>query len=99
MSFSFSEPAWLYNAALFIYSSTVVRFITLTCLLIGSVSILPLVIFLTIDIILWCWRMFWHRSMNESVEPPDTPSKLKAATTTSVTTHRNTSGARATRRR
>ncbi|KAM3512607.1 hypothetical protein MY11210_003782 [Beauveria gryllotalpidicola] len=98
MSSSFSEPTWLYNAAIFIYSSTIVRFITLTCLLIGSVSILPLVIFLTIDIILWCWRMFWHRSVNESAQPPDTLPNLKA-TTTSITTHGNTSGARATRRR
>ncbi|KAJ4155337.1 hypothetical protein LMH87_000591 [Akanthomyces muscarius] len=99
MSSSLSDSSWLYGAALLIYSSSFVRFVTVTCLLIGIASSLPLVVFLTIDIVLWCWRMFWHRSPDEPAPPQDAQTEPVATTSTSVSTNDDVLGAQATRRR
>ncbi|KAG5996228.1 hypothetical protein E4U52_007039 [Claviceps spartinae] len=42
-------------------TSMIVRSISALCALIGTISILPLVFFLIIDLILWLWRLISDR--------------------------------------
>ncbi|KAG6021471.1 hypothetical protein E4U40_005272 [Claviceps sp. LM458 group G5] len=45
-------------------TSLIVRSISALCALIGTISILPLVFFLIIDLILWLWRLISdHRAL------------------------------------
>ncbi|KAG5941722.1 hypothetical protein E4U60_007730 [Claviceps pazoutovae] len=57
-------------------TSLIVRSISALCALIGTISILPLVFFLIIDLILWLWRLISDRralanKTSKSMAPSD----------------------------
>lgn len=65
-------------------SSALVRSISVVCLALGTIAILPFVVVVSYDLLLWAWRHYWRLWGLLSARAGDTPTLDASAVTTAA---------------
>ncbi|KAF7558941.1 hypothetical protein G7046_g5211 [Stylonectria norvegica] len=60
------EASWNPMGSLMTEYSFIVKLISLACLGFGLLIIVPLILLLIMDILLWLWRTYWNTSPGET---------------------------------